>query len=67
MRSALTLPRAIPAAAAVASVGTGGQPCVAASVAARYWVAAAVAVKEMSMPPETSTTKTPAARMVVTE
>ena len=48
-------------------VGTSGMPCFVASVAARYWVAAAVAVKEMSIPPHTSTTKTPAARMAVTE
>ena len=54
-------PRAMRASAPAA------MPYFAARVAARYCAAEAVAVNEMSIPPETSTTKTPAARIAVTE
>ena len=67
IRTAFNEPSATPSRAETRSVGTSGKPYVAASVAATYCVAAAVAVKEMSMPPQTSTTKRPAASMVVTE
>jgi hypothetical protein len=36
-------------------------------VATRYWLTAAMAAKEMSMPPEISTTKRPAAMIAITE
>ena len=48
-------------------VGTSGMPYFVARIAAKYWAAAAVAVNEMSIPPQTSTTRTPAARIAVTE
>ena len=50
-----------------AMAGIAGTPYFVATMAAMNCVTEATAAKEISIPPDTSTTKTPAARIVVTE
>src|SRR4051794_3345329 len=63
MNTALISPHISPTAAAMANSGIQPSPCLMPSVSATYCATDAVAVNEMSMPPDTSTTSNPEARM----
>ena len=63
--TALTSPSASPTAIAIANIPTQPSGQASAAEIAAYCATDAVAVKEMSMPPEISTTSRPAARMPV--
>ncbi len=63
MKTALIRPQAIPTAPAIAKMANQPSPWLMARVSATYCATEAVAVNEMSIPPATSTTSRPAARM----
>src|SRR6185436_2547221 len=63
MKTALIRPHTTPTAAAIANKANQPRPWRMPRVSATYCATEAVAVKEMSMPPATSTTSSPEARM----